>query len=132
VKKLNKEVKLKIYAPPERIVSYMARLKPESRADESVLDLDRRQYLGWTEYIQEGQFRSSDVRLESELTTRRCGCQQTNTRRTRTLYIRRPSRCLTDTRSMDDLYVFDVYNDNTTMCTPPLPILLSVSWLIQP
>lgn len=46
----------------------MARPAPESRADISVLDLDRRQYLGWTEHIQKGQFVSTDLQLGSELT----------------------------------------------------------------
>jgi hypothetical protein len=39
----------------------MPRPGPESRADVSVLDLDRRQYLGWTEYIQEGQFTPTEL-----------------------------------------------------------------------
>ena len=56
VKKLAlKDVKLKIYAPPERKVSSSRRVRG-SRADVLVFDLDWRKYLGGIEYFQKGMF----------------------------------------------------------------------------
>lgn len=67
VKKLAlKDVKLKIYAPPERKVRYLALTFEMTQRDASawvlmlvlicvVLDLDRWQYPSWTEHVQKGE-----------------------------------------------------------------------------
>ena len=102
-----KDVKLKIYAPPERKVSYWASAhcwlirsarKMDSSlggADGTVLDMDRRQYPGRPEHVQEGELSDpcwlwpSMSRRNAHM--RRCGFPQTSTRRIRISSIRRPS-----------------------------------------